>query len=736
MKKRRRGRAVGATRGLRREAALWAFGVALSVAAPADGAALAWPRAALERLAPGVELGAVQARSGAARFEQISGRLPVLGRGLVEADWASAQRAVAAVDLELDLPSGVTPRLSRGQALLRAQPFTRMLLGPSDAKLVIHAGPRGARLAYLLRPGPRAGVPTSPRLVVDALDGRVLEARDTRRAAFARVYPANPVSTPALEWLPLALAPSGGSLQAPELSARSCVDRGERRALWLDGAERLVPVCSPEHTARPDAAGDFSAPELGPVTPPGSGDGFAEISAYHHAARAYAFFQRLGDGQPPFAAGLSIIADVRVAEGLLDGDDELAGAASSTLAPLAAAMYLPGDAAESQLFSELYGVAAGALWLGQGARVDFAYDGDVIYHELTHVLLESTLPAGGFRWTPYGVSHEPEALSEALADYFAAALSGDARIGEYAAAESPGSARSLDNDARCPSSLSGIAHADSLIVSGALWRVRQSLAEDERESFDRAVYRALLLSPGRRDTGFEELAALLLAATEATLPSALQPLADELETRGMLEPCESIVPLWPDVPLVAPSVGFLAPGTDATATLGLSPGVLQLRVEVPSAARHLTLDFSAIAIVRSPLFGRAGAEFAPEVLASWDAPLAWGPSAGGWETSADARVAASAGSRADVEVLVPEGVTVAYLQIVNAGAGDGLYDRVTVRFREPVASPPAAPSGSCAMGRERAPATPAPALLLAALLPAALLLALRRATSVARSRAV
>lgn len=64
---------------------------------------------------------------------------------------------------------------------------------------------------------------------------------------------------------------------------------------------------------------------------------------------------------------------------------------------------------------------------------------------------------------------------EGLADFFAAALSGDPLIAEYASGEIAGGVgtRSLESGARCPESITGDPHGDGqLTSSGALFRNR------------------------------------------------------------------------------------------------------------------------------------------------------------------------------------------------------------------------------------------------------------------------
>src|SRR5262249_52656891 len=150
--------------------------------------------------------------------------------------------------------------------------------------------------------------------------------------------------------------------------------------------------------------------------------------------------------------------------------------------------------------SSLFGVTDHTLWLGQGAQRDLGYDGDVIYHEFTHAVLETTLhPSFLPLLDRYGVSVAPGAINEGLADYFSSVLTGDPNVGEYAALEaSPGDGaiRSLTAADRCPTSIAGESHQDSKFFSTALWDFRRSLAsEQQQRELDQAIFAATKASP-------------------------------------------------------------------------------------------------------------------------------------------------------------------------------------------------------------------------------------------------
>ena len=79
-----------------------------------------------------------------------------------------------------------------------------------------------------------------------------------------------------------------------------------------------------------------------------------------------------------------------------------------------------------------FGVTGDLLVFGQGTKADFGYDGDVIYHEFGHATIY-TAGIEGLEFTDkYGMSVEPGALHEGMADTFAFIMTDNTCTGEYA----------------------------------------------------------------------------------------------------------------------------------------------------------------------------------------------------------------------------------------------------------------------------------------------------------------
>ncbi len=127
---------------------------------------------------------------------------------------------------------------------------------------------------------------------------------------------------------------------------------------------------------------------------------------------------------------------------------------------------------------------------------DVARADDIIYHELTHAVIY------GFGITPTGPRGEAGALHEGLADYFAAALTGDPVIGEWLYLTFPNGVTRVDQPAdpwnyahyglvAYGGADAGDTHANGMILSSALWDLRRALGS----SADSLVLESLTYLP-------------------------------------------------------------------------------------------------------------------------------------------------------------------------------------------------------------------------------------------------
>jgi hypothetical protein len=377
------------------------------------------------------------------------------------------------------------------------------------------------------------------RMWIDAATGaplgrvnRILDAEQHR----ARVYPANPVATPALAEVVLGDLPVGAeTLTGPDIAAVSCVDR--RTCIELpdpEGGTLSAHACELEPVAVTNAAGNFL--DIGPpASDDDPSDAFAEVHVYAHTTRAYAAFRELV-GDPDFqldSRPLTAIANFRLpAAECVDG----APPADAELAPIDNAFFAPGG--ELPLFDQ------DVIAFGQGVGLDFAYDGDVVYHELGHAFVFRLTDLPFARVDELGLDPSPAGMHEGYPDYVSSVITGDPLVGEYiGAALNPGlgAIRDLGNDLACPGHLTGESHIDSEAWSAALWQIREATAPADRPALDRAVVSALAGLGG--DGSFATASALTSAEIDVALGAAASEEARAILRARGLEDCRRVIDL-------------------------------------------------------------------------------------------------------------------------------------------------------------------------------------------------
>jgi hypothetical protein len=110
-------------------------------------------------------------------------------------------------------------------------------------------------------------------------------------------------------------------------------------------------------------------------------------------------------------------------------------------------------------FWDGYGMAFGDGGAGSG---DFGEFADVVYHEYGHGITD-------YQYRPFGTSG---AMHEGYSDFYACTITDEPLLGEGIIG-----GRNLDNDLLCPENLQGESHADGRIIGGALWHMREGLAD-------------------------------------------------------------------------------------------------------------------------------------------------------------------------------------------------------------------------------------------------------------------
>ncbi len=123
----------------------------------------------------------------------------------------------------------------------------------------------------------------------------------------------------------------------------------------------------------------------------------------------------------------------------------------------------------TQQDNAFYSPLENAMGFGDGRTYNsFAKEESVIYHEYCHAVTNAVVE----------LIYESEsgAINEAFSDYFAASMTDDPQTGEWLAAKiKKPYLRTLENNAHYPEDITGEVHADSLVLSGALWDLRKAV---------------------------------------------------------------------------------------------------------------------------------------------------------------------------------------------------------------------------------------------------------------------
>jgi hypothetical protein len=229
------------------------------------------------------------------------------------------------------------------------------------------------------------------------------------------------------------------------------------------------------------------------------------------------------------------------------------------------------------------GVDRDMLAFGQGERLDFACEVDVIHHEYTHYVI------GGNRLfsylaDEYGFNNFPLSMNEGFADYFPASLADNSVLGAWALGAS---SRDLSRFRKCPDHIVGEVHYDGEIWSSTLWHMRTELG---REASDDIAFQAMMRAgPG---TTLTEMSQLILEAVEDSYPQHIDAVEAILDTHGITE-CERVLP-FPATPEASRTLILEGRQTSGIMEYRYAvPAPVQHRIEVPEATTSLTIRVDA-----------------------------------------------------------------------------------------------------------------------------------------------
>ena len=635
-------------------------------------------------------------------FGQVYRGLPVVGFGATVRMDKDGDVVFSSVDLaSRDLPATTKPTLDKTEAIARVARAYRLSLAPSDAYLVVASTFEGAKLVYAVIPSLPLANGSMPRFMVDANDGTILEARDMRSFASAQVYPSNPEKSKDPQLLPFAMDPVDGKLENPFVRTFNCVDRKQAKNVSFSGFNLKVHTCDLEQLAKPNAEGNFIYAAKDVPDPGAAEDEYSEVSMYYHATRAYDYFRKLQgstDAQVVADKPLRTIANLRIDGAALSGNIAAAGDVNTPLSPFQNAFFSPKGGGLGAIFAQIYGFDDGSMWFGQGPRRDYSYDGDVVIHEFGHAMVDNSIKLEAWTIDSGGASAAPGAMNEGLSDYFAAALTGDPDVGEYASKDFSETARvirTLSNKDTCDSSILGQVHFDSTLFSGALWDARTKLPEGDRQKLDAAIYKSLRTNANRGRVSYTELAQLFLTTVGADLPAAKPVLEAAFTERKVLPGCVRVrtfegkaleAPTGPSSP-----GAYSAPGKPTVGQRDNAPGILTIKSAIPAGSTKGTFSFKVLdrGGGGGGVLGGGGKPFAPVLYVKFGAAITWTTKG---KLTSDADLTLPLGEKATSgEFEIPADAKEVFVQLGNAGDQDGSYTTMSFAFDGATPVGPAVP---------------------------------------------
>jgi Zn-dependent metalloprotease len=616
------------------------------------------------------------------KFPQYSHGLRVAQRGAVVRFNALGQLEQVTAQVVTDLPANFVPTVSRADAL-------RAVGAEGDKTepvLALWPTADGTKLVWAVAPASLASFSNAPVIIVDAKTGEViLRYNAVLSLNKASVYPTNPTKSPTLAEVTLPADDGSLGLANASVKALNCIDNKTLKSTPFTTDK--IHICDLVNTVVADqGTGDF-LDQPGADTAPE--DGFSEISIFHHTNRAYEFFRGF---HPTLDVNnkitLPAISNLRIPQGITSGDATKYSNPNLPLAPFQNAFFAP----QNPLFETLFGISGAAMWFGQGPHRDYSYDGDVVYHEFTHAVVEATLQLqGNPHLDEFGASMSPGAMNEGLADYFSSALAGDPAVGEYASGDfAPGAQaiRVLTDPDTCPTAVGGEVHQDSVLFSGALWDVRKEFSSVDQAKLDAAVY-AAMNSASTGDLSYEDLAQLIEDAVRASPlgNSGGDKVAAAFGARGVLPKCSRVLE-YSGSAMSGPQglQGlWMAPGTQTTGTPKFAPGVVQFHQKLPAGTTQLAVNLRKVNVNSGGggIFG-GGTPFEPRLLVRFSADLVefrYGP----FKAAADVIPVDldKDGNNYSASVEVPEGAEDAYVMVASTGQLDGAYTKVELTLTVP-----------------------------------------------------
>ena len=272
-------------------------------------------------------------------------------------------------------------------------------------------------------------------------------------------------------------------------------------------------------------------------------DRCAEISMYYHASKIYEYIRSLytdiregefylqtnQDGKSLNVISNFVMPDFNDIASIFQGK-------GNKLAPFDNAFFTQEQPMLNVLLKD-FGVDGDLLVFGQGTKADLGYDGDVVYHEFGHATLYTTGITGLEFADKYGITVEPGALHEGMADTFAFIMTDNTCTGEYASKgfADAGAASQMDkevvdgeeiycmrsalNNNKVFENFVGEVHFDGQPLLASNWDIYQLVkgndkdTQKHRDNLAKLILKALY-SIGSKDVSYKLWAETLMAEVE------------------------------------------------------------------------------------------------------------------------------------------------------------------------------------------------------------------------------
>ena len=471
-----------------------------------------------------------------------------------------------------------------------------------------------------------------------------------------------------------------------------------------------------------DSGHEFSTENMAPEKI----DRCAEISMYYHASKIYdyirsiysdidsenEFYLQHNDKDRPLnVISNFVMPDMNDYQGLFTGTNKLAAFDNA---------FFTEEQPMLNMLLKDFGVNGDLLVFGQGTKADLGYDGDVVYHEFGHATIYTTGITGLEYADKYGLTVEPGALHEGMADTFAFIMTDNSCTGEYASKgfADLGAASQMDkegdvycmrtalNQKKVFEDFAGEVHFDGQPLLASNWDIYQLIKGDDkdtqkhRDNMMKLILKTLY-SIGDADVSYKLWAETLMAEVEkddnfkGKAKEIKKILEDrnffaEIRARSVNEPIKDTMYIPAggsngSADADDPMGGLMGEGggievEDGEKTLRIGPAYIQYYFDVPENAEKDALKLSAkvAADSSSSMLGGFGGGGTPtlEIYYRKDAPIEYSEGETAVKVAKDGKVSGDA-KKGWIIPNVEKGAKY-YIQFVNTTASAATVSAISV----------------------------------------------------------